>query len=43
MHYNKNNKGRTAVLFFTSSFFALVGLFGAGYLISIMPDNFLFI
>lgn len=43
MNYNKKNNGRIAALFFTLSFFALVGLFGTGYLISTMPDNFLFI
>lgn len=43
MHNNKNAKGRTTVLYLLSSFFALIGLFGAGYLISKTPDNFIYI
>ena len=43
MNRNKNNNGKIATLFLTLTFFALVGLFGTGYLISTMPDNFLFI
>ena len=43
MNYNKSNNSRICAMFFTSSFFALIGLFGAGYLISTMPDNYLFI
>lgn len=43
MYNNKNNKGRTTILFLIASFLALIALFGAGYAISIMPDSYLYI
>jgi c-di-AMP phosphodiesterase-like protein len=43
MYNKKNGKKTITILYLISSFFALGGLFGAGYLISIMPDKFLYI
>ena len=43
MYNNKNGKKTITILYLISLFFALAGLFGAGYLISIMPDKFLYI
>lgn len=42
MHNNKSSNGR-ALLCLILSFFATLGLFGTGYLISKAPDNFLYI
>ena len=43
MNNNKSSKGRTTILYLFASFFALIALFGAGYLISIMPERYLHI
>lgn len=43
MYNNKNVRGRAYALYFLSLSFSLVTLFGATYLISKSPDNFLYI
>lgn len=43
MYNNKNNKGRTTILYLIASVLALIALFGAGYAISIMPQSYLYI